>query len=209
MMYASEPHASGNLNPAVWRKLRTEALNFALQRVNNSDVANDIVQDSIEQALLNVSTFAGRSTFKTWLFGIIKHKALDFHRLPKSVPIEHDGWLPFDAMNLSDWHSDGDLLMNITKMETGRPELFCVCTPETNLETKEFWQAVNQCLHTLPEAARQIFMMRELLGYDYLTISSHTQLSVNHCHVVLHRTRKKLKHHLQLHGFCSVARKHD
>ncbi|MEE8268956.1 MAG: sigma factor, partial [Nitrospinaceae bacterium] len=53
---------------------------FTLVRVKNPDSAEEIVQVTLLAALQAKGSFQGRSTEKSWLFGILKHKILDHFR---------------------------------------------------------------------------------------------------------------------------------
>jgi len=49
-------------------------------RVNDPDAAQEIVQVTLLAALESNKSFEGRSSDKSWLFGILKHKVLDYFR---------------------------------------------------------------------------------------------------------------------------------
>ena len=53
---------------------------FALGRVDGPEAAEDLVQDTLLAALKASASFAGRSSERTWLTGILKNKLVD--RLP-------------------------------------------------------------------------------------------------------------------------------
>ena len=50
---------------------------YALMRVGQRESAEDIVQDTLLAALQSWERFAGHSTERTWLIGILRHKILD------------------------------------------------------------------------------------------------------------------------------------
>ena len=66
---------------------------YALMRVGQRESAEDIVQDTLLAALQSWERFAGHSTERTWLIGILRHKILDFFRRnsPPEDP-EQDSW---------------------------------------------------------------------------------------------------------------------
>ena len=45
-----------------------------------SDLADDLIQDVFVSALKGLPSFAGRSSLRTWLFGIARHKVEDHYR---------------------------------------------------------------------------------------------------------------------------------
>ena len=66
---------------AKWLDLYGDALyGFAMIRVHNSFVAEDLVQETLLAAYASYDKFSGRSTLKTWLTGIMRHKVQDYFR---------------------------------------------------------------------------------------------------------------------------------
>ena len=60
-------------------RLHRESYGWALSccgRDRGSDVAGDVLQAAYVQVLSGAARFAGRSTFRTWLFGVIRRTAL-------------------------------------------------------------------------------------------------------------------------------------
>src|SRR5689334_5348279 len=53
---------------------------YALPRVRNADVAEDLVQETLLAAIKAHKNFAGNSAERTWLTGILKHKLIDHLR---------------------------------------------------------------------------------------------------------------------------------
>lgn len=50
--------------------------NYANLRVNDVDLAKDLVQDTFIAGLNSIANFKGESSIKTWLFSILKRKSL-------------------------------------------------------------------------------------------------------------------------------------
>ncbi len=55
----------------------TGVYRFCLQLVGDPDLAEDVHQMTFVQAFRDMGRFKGRSTLKTWLFGIARHRSLD------------------------------------------------------------------------------------------------------------------------------------
>jgi RNA polymerase sigma-70 factor, ECF subfamily len=53
---------------------------FALSRVRDRWLAEDLVQDTLLAAMQSVKTFQEKSSERTWLCGILKHKIIDHFR---------------------------------------------------------------------------------------------------------------------------------
>ena len=72
------------LEPEKWVENYADMLyRYTLVRVNDPNLADELVQATLFTALKSQHTFAGKSTEKTWLFGILKHKTMDQFRSAK------------------------------------------------------------------------------------------------------------------------------
>ncbi|MEO7939054.1 MAG: sigma-70 family RNA polymerase sigma factor, partial [Burkholderiaceae bacterium] len=63
--------------------IRSDMMRFAKLQLGNRETAEDMVQDAIEAALRNLSSFSGRSSLKTWVFTILKNRIIDHFRQAK------------------------------------------------------------------------------------------------------------------------------
>lgn len=63
----------------------TNAYNFALKLVNDSQAANDITQEAFVKAWKNIRGFRRGSSFQTWLFTITRNVAIDWLRKRKEL----------------------------------------------------------------------------------------------------------------------------
>lgn len=63
----------------------TNVYNFSLKLVNDSQVANDITQESFIKAWKNIRGFKRGSAFQTWLLAITRNVAIDWLRTRKEV----------------------------------------------------------------------------------------------------------------------------
>ncbi|HID70194.1 MAG TPA: sigma-70 family RNA polymerase sigma factor, partial [Desulfobacterales bacterium] len=67
-----------------WLGLYGDALyRFAIIRVQDSFAAEDLVQETLLAADRSYENFSGKSTVRTWLTGILKHKIVDYYRRMK------------------------------------------------------------------------------------------------------------------------------
>ena len=78
-----------SLNPENWVDQYGDALyEYALVRVRKPDVAEEMVQETFLAALHARKRFQGRSSEKTWLIGILKHKIIDhFRKASRKQPL--------------------------------------------------------------------------------------------------------------------------
>jgi len=168
--------------------LRTDMLKFAQLQLRNKETAEDLVQESIEAALKRSSTFAGRSTLKTWVFAILRNRIIDHVRqagriVPASSLLEDDeNWLERQDALFSErggWR------------ESARPHAWPA--PEESMQSQQFWRVFEVCLDRLPPNTGRVFMMREFLGFDTEEICAQLSITSTNLHVILHRARLKLR----------------
>src|SRR5574337_354688 len=74
-------------------------LRVAVLQLRDNDLAEDVVQDTLVAALAGAAGFSGRSSLKTWLTGILKHKIVDAIRRKAREPIATP---PADETQLED-----------------------------------------------------------------------------------------------------------
>src|SRR6267143_7154726 len=53
---------------------------YALARVRKPEVAQDLIQETLLAAMRSHDRFAGQSSVRSWLCGILKHKLCDYYR---------------------------------------------------------------------------------------------------------------------------------
>ncbi len=168
--------------------LRADMLRFARLQLRRDDAAEDLVQESIEAALRQSSTFSGQSTLKTWVFAILRNRIIDHLRTAKRSVLVSD--LLEEG---EDWNERMETLFN----EKGRwregPRPTAWPDPEESMLSRQFWAVFEACLDHLPPNTGRVFMMREFLGFDSDEICDQLKISTSNCHVILHRARLKLR----------------
>ena len=162
---------------------------YALARVRDSHVAEDLVQEALLAGLAAAENFMGWSAERTWLIGILKHKLVDhLRRALRERPLRAQG--PdgleelFDGrghwkVSPSNWSGD----------------------PEALAQRSEFRLVLAQCLSRLPARMAQAFWLRE--AEDVETAELCRQLNVTPVNVwaLLHRARTGLRKCLNVHWF--------
>ena len=73
------------LNPKNWVDKYSDYLfNYAIARVNDREMAKDLVAETFMAGLQSKEKFKGNAAEKTWLVAILKHKIIDFYRKKNS-----------------------------------------------------------------------------------------------------------------------------
>jgi RNA polymerase sigma-70 factor (ECF subfamily) len=167
---------------------RPYLMRFAMLQLRNETAAEDAVQETMLAALQGASRYAGQSSLKTWLVGILKHKIIDQLRRQKKEPQAFEtGTEDFDAMFEEDGH------WSEAPADWGRPE--------STFEQKEFFKVLDLCLEALPANTARVFMMREWLGLDTDEICKELKMTATNCWVVLYRARMGLRACLEKNWF--------
>ncbi len=164
--------------------LRPYLLRYALLQLRDRDSAEDVVQETMLAALEGRARFAGKSTAKTWLTGILKHKIIDLlRRRQREEPLvtDEDGHEAdvVDAM----FQADGHWLT--TPADWGNPA--------RALEDKRFREAFALCTKAMPLRNARVFMMREVLDMSSSEICEALDITPANLWVMLHRARLSLR----------------
>src|SRR5882757_5826770 len=73
------------LNPHHWVAAHADYLfGFAITRINDEELAKDLVQETFLAALEKAANFEGKSSERTWLTAILKNKIIDVYRKKSS-----------------------------------------------------------------------------------------------------------------------------
>lgn len=174
------------------QQARGYLLRYAMVRLRDPALAEDVVQETLLAALNDRTGFAGKSAYKTWLIGILKHKIVDvLRKKARDQLVFADEGAP-DAEGMEElfepdghWHrfpSDwGD--------------------PEKSLEDKKFWEVFERCLELMPARAARAFTMREVMEFTSEDICKELAITQTNLWVMLHRARLSLRGCLEARWF--------
>lgn len=180
------------LNPELWVDLYGDVLfRFALARVSDRGAAEDLVQETFLAALRSGDRFKGRSSEKTWMFAIIKHKIVDYYRKKKTRGTAVDTLADVNSVDRffdakSHWHA--------------QPSHWSV-DPGKAQEAREFLDHLYRCLAGLPQRNAEAFIYREIDGLSTRQICKRLDITASNCWVMLYRARVLLRECLDLAGF--------
>jgi RNA polymerase sigma-70 factor (ECF subfamily) len=163
---------------------RPYLLKFALLQLRDPHLAQDAVQETLLAALTAREGFAGRSSLKTWLTGILKHKIVDLQRRQaREAPIAE--LVRSEAERETD---EFDALFRERDQHWQSPPQDWG-DPERALQDKRFWQAFELCAQTMSAALARVFLLRELQGLTTEDICKELGITPTNCWVMLHRAR--------------------
>ncbi len=176
---------------------RAYLLRVAVLQLRDSDLAEDVVQDTLMAPLHAAAGFSGRSSLKTWLTGILKHKIVDAIRKkgrgPSISSLDEETQIDdFDAM------FDGSGHWEHPPATWG--------DPEAQLSRLQFFEVVDFCLEKLPPNTARVFMMREVMELDGAEICKELGITSTNLWVILYRARVALRQCLEQHWFAQGGR---
>ncbi|MSP97528.1 MAG: sigma-70 family RNA polymerase sigma factor [Betaproteobacteria bacterium] len=165
---------------------RPQLLKYALLQLRNHAQAEDAVQETLIAALRGINGFAGGSTLRTWLTGILKHKIIDaIRKSSREVSLDRFESSADDMDGL--FRPDGHYLDKPADWGD----------PEEALSRQRFFAVLEQCMESLPKATAQAFAMREVMGLETKEICETLGITASNCWVLLYRARMRLRECLE------------
>lgn len=178
------------IDPSKWVDKYSDYLfNFTIVRVNDRELAHDLISETFLAGLNSMKNFKGEATERTWLISILKRKIIDYYRKSNSrkgraeVKIQYN-----DDDNEGNW------------LEENAPDRFDK-TAEDIMENEELGIAILECMENLPEKQAKIFKMKTIDGFDTETICNEFNITPSNLWVIIHRARTTLAQCLEKNWF--------
>lgn len=191
----AEAPGRAELEPGRWVERHGDAMyRYAVARLKDRGAAESAVQEAFLAGLEGLDRFAGRSSERTWLMGILKHKIVDrFRHGARQVEVE-------DLEALTDQAEQEAF------DERGRWRAAPLTwrAPDASLEAAQLWEVLERCLENLPPRLARAFSLREIEGLSTAEICKIMGITATNLGVMLHRARTQLRHCLELGWFASA-----
>ena len=169
-------------------------LRVARLQLRDEALAEDVVQDTLLAALSG--GFSGKSSLRTWLTGILKHKIVDAIRRKQREPTVASAFGDVDSeLDIEDF--DG-LFKENGGWETKPADWG---DPDAALSRRQFFDIMDLCLEKLPPNTARVFMMREVMELETEEICKELKITANNLWVILYRARMALRQCLEQHWF--------
>jgi RNA polymerase sigma-70 factor, ECF subfamily len=153
---------------------------FALLRVGDEAKAEDLIQETFLAALQSKESFAGRSSVRSWLIGILKHKIADSFRKESREKRAKEELEVDDGIHEP---------FGIFCWAKGFGPKLWDRDPHQALEEKRFLKVIEECLDNIPEALKKVFILREMEEYKTQEIEEIIGANSGYIRVKLHRAR--------------------
>lgn len=149
---------------------------YAIKKLNDTDLIQDLIQDTFLVALENSERFQKRSSELTWLTSILKHKIYRVYRCRSRTLTKMQ-----DSSN--PWVSN----VQPYKLDTSSN------WSDETLVAKEFSKALRAFLSTLPNTWQQVYDKKIEKGLESSVICEELNLTAANYWVISHRLKLSLK----------------
>ena len=158
---------------------------YAMRRVGDRHVAEELLQEAFLAALKAKDNFRGESSVRTWLIGILRLKIIDYFR-QRARQRQRDK----DASPEADPSQQREHRLRSWS-----------CNPERTFENKEFWSTLDDCLRKLPKTLAAAYMLKELDQCSSHEICDLLNISSTNLSVRIYRARALLRDCLDANWF--------
>ena len=152
---------------------------FAIMRLKRADLAEEAVQEAFLAALTARSSFDGRSSERTWLIGILRHKLIDLLRKRRR---DSDKIVSTDAAERSLF--DQGIWIQRPKDWNAAP---------SEVEGEEFQRVLGTCIQGLPRPMREAFCLRVLDEIPSDEVCKCLDVSATNLWTLVHRAKLRLR----------------
>ncbi len=157
---------------------------YALPRINDSAIAEDIIQDTFLSALKGLSGFKGQASEKNWLFAILKNKIIDHYR--KKTTEQAIISMPDLKTVDCEWFNDeGAWVSNKIPGDWN--------ASDNQAERKEIQKIISWCKDHLKEMQRAVFTLKYLEDLNSDEICKVLNISSSNYWVLIHRAKLQMR----------------
>lgn len=163
-------------------------LRLALAHVPNRAIAEEVVQEAWLTMLRSLDRFEGRSSFRTWLLGIVVNLARSRARAERrsiQLPSEPDGPAVDPARFLPASHARWPHHWAVEPVRWP--------TPEDDLLAGETRTLILEAIDPLPARQREVLVLRDLEGLSADEVCNVLGLTDTNQRVLLHRARSRVR----------------
>ena len=171
------------LSPNEWISNYADLLYaYVKPRVNDAQVAEDLVQETFLSAWKAKDGFKGEASEKSWLFTILKNKIIDHYR-KKAKEIVHTG-------NDSD---ATDIFFDQNEHWTRKDGPLNWAPPSDAIHQKEFYSVFEICKQKLQQLQQTVFVMKYMEDMDADEICKALGITPSNYWVLIHRAKLGLR----------------
>lgn len=168
-------------------------IRMAMGYVADRELAEEVVQDTWMAVIKGLDRFEGRSSLRTWIFGIMIHKAKDRGVREKRHTTFSD-FETFDddreeAVDPSRFHQSGEW----TGHWAVPPQPWDEQTPEKLLASQQAVNAMHRAIDALPSTLKAVLILRDVEGVEAKEVCEILKITETNLYVRLHRARERVR----------------
>lgn len=185
---AGDERAFDELVTAHHRALIRMAMGYVADR----EVAEEVVQETWMAVIQGLDRFEGRSSLRTWIFGILIHKAKDRGVREK----RHVTFSDFDAGDSDEATVDPSRFTQSGEWAghwASPPQPWDDRTPEQLLASQQAVWAMNQAIEALPLSLKDVLILRDVEGLEVKEVCGLLNITETNLYVRLHRARERVR----------------
>jgi RNA polymerase sigma-70 factor (ECF subfamily) len=179
-------------------------IRIAMLQLRDRGAAEDVVQETLLAALESQDGFAGKSSVRTWVMGILRHRIVDAIRKRSNEPLLSSSTAAAEAAD--GVVDDLDVFFNADDRDRWETRPSEWRNPERDFEQQDFIGVLERCLEKLPLKAARVFMLREVMDMETDEICQELKITPTNVWVILYRARMLLRQCLEQTWFADPAR---
>jgi RNA polymerase sigma-70 factor, ECF subfamily len=179
---------------ALTRRHSAVMLRLAMAHVRDRETAEDVVQETWITFLRTLDRFEGRSSLRTWLFGILTNVARA-RRRRESRLVTFTSLLGLGGADSRRPTVDRARFASDGSWRTPPPSWSEL--PEQVLESRETLAEVQSAIDALPAKLREVIVLRDVAGWEADEVCDLLRISAGNQRIRLHRARAAVRQVLE------------
>lgn len=168
-------------------------IRMAMGHLADREMAEEVVQDTWMAVIESLDRFEGRSSLRTWIFGILIHKAKDRGIREK----RHTTFSAFES-----YDNDSEEAVDPARFQQSGewaghwafpPQPWDEQTPERLLASQQAVNAMNQAINALPLTLKEVLILRDVEGVEVKEVCELLKITETNLYVRLHRARERVR----------------
>jgi len=155
----------------LYRRHREAAYGIAYRLVGNREDALEVVQEAFIHVMRGIQTFRGQSSFRTWLYRIVTHAALDYRR--------------WRALRVAD-SLDSDTSTEPVAQASDR-------SPQEAAADRDLGAAIDKALSNISEKNRAALILFAIEGMPYKEVADVLGISIGTVMSRIFNARQRLR----------------
>ena len=155
----------------LYRRHREAAYGIAYRLVGSREDALEVVQESFIHVMRGIQTFRGQSSFRTWLYRIVTHAALDYRR--------------WRALRVAD-SLDSDTSTEPVAQASDR-------SPQEAAADRDLGAAIDKALSNISEKNRAALILFAIEGMSYKEVADVLGISIGTVMSRIFNARQRLR----------------